>query len=457
MKKITFLLTFLTVVSLGYAQTNLQDFEGASPSLAGFEGLGSATVVANPNAAGVNTSANVAELVVTAAGQPWQGAETLLTTNYIDVSNPVTNTISIDVYSTSAFTLYLQVENGQGGAVNAGADQPYTDVGNWQTLTFTMNEAINGSGVANGEYGKVVFFPNWAGGGWNNPPVANTVYLDNLTGTQGSSAVADPEPASAAPVPTTADANVYSIYNDTNGYTNTFNVQYGFGGGVEVDLDPDGGVVNNAYKVDLNSAGFGQGEGGPDDVSDFDFVNFNYWFESTGGASGFRFTMISNTGGAGAQEFNYEFGDASASEQADIVENSWVTVSIPMSYFTGLGFDSSNLFQWKVDRLGLDANNTGFLYVDNIVLTKDFPLSRDEFATFDSKVYNNPTSTQWTISTPNTTIKSVEVFNVLGKRVLSQDVNDVTTNIPAQSLASGIYIARINSASGVKTIKLIRE
>lgn len=454
MKKITFLLVCL-IATVGMSQTNLEDFEG-SPDFSGFEGLGGANVVANPSVDSNNGSATVGELIVVQSGNPWQGANLVMQQNYIDVSNPVSNTVTVQAYSTTAFTLFAKLTDGQSGAVDSAADAAHTGSG-WETLTFTFNENLDGTASANGEYGLIAFFPNWNGSGWNDPEIEITVYIDNISGTAGSaigSGPADPTPSDAATIPTTPDGTVYSIYNDTNSYTTTFPVIYSFGGAEDVDLDA-GSDVNNALKVNLNSAGYGQGEAGPDDVSSYDYVNFNYWFSGTTGTPGFRFVLIDNDGTVG--EFEYEIGATGSGDEADIVSESWTLVSIPMSYFTGIGFDSTKLFQWKVDRYGLSADNGGYLYLDNVVLTQNFPLSRDEFATFDSKVFNNPTSTQWTISTPNTTIRSVEVFNLLGKRILSQDVNDVTVNIPAQSLASGIYIARINSASGVKTIKLIRE
>lgn len=454
MKKITFLLVCL-IATVGMSQTNLEDFEG-SPDFSGFEGLGGANVVANPSVDSNNGSATVGELIVVQSGNPWQGANLVMQQNYIDVSDPVSNTVTVQAYSTTAFTLFAKLTDGQSGAVDSAADAAHTGSG-WETLTFTFNENLDGTSSANGEYGLIAFFPNWNGSGWNDPEIEITVYIDNISGTAGSaigSGPADPTPSDAATIPTTPDGTVYSIYNDTNSYTTTFPVIYSFGGAEDVDLDA-GSDVNNALKVNLNSAGYGQGEAGPDDVSSYDYVNFNYWFSGTTGTPGFRFVLIDNDGTVG--EFEYEIGATGSGDEADIVSESWTLVSIPMSYFTGIGFDSTKLFQWKVDRYGLSADNGGYLYLDNVVLTQNFPLSRDEFATFDSKVFNNPTSTQWTISTPNTTIRSVEVFNLLGKRILSQDVNDVTVNIPAQSLASGIYIARINSASGVKTIKLIRE
>ena len=54
-------------------------------------------------------------------------------------------------------------------------------------------------------------------------------------------------------------------------------------------------------------------------------------------------------------------------------------------------------------------------------------------------------------------INSVEVFNVLGKKVISQNFNSDEASISVQSLASGIYLARLTTNAGVKTMKLIRE
>ncbi len=73
-------------------------------------------------------------------------------------------------------------------------------------------------------------------------------------------------------------------------------------------------------------------------------------------------------------------------------------------------------------------------------------------------VYPNPSNSNWNFRTPNTVINSVEVFNLLGKRVASQRNNNSTeASISTQGLSSGIYIARITTEQGVKSVKLIRE
>lgn len=447
MKKITFLLTFL-IATVGYSQDLLQDFESGGLG-ATFGSLASATVVADPASGGTNGM--VAELITSTAGEVWQGVNINISQN---VELTTQRTMTIDVYSTSAVSILVKVTASSDGGPDSSTEVSHTGSG-WETLTATFDSGRDGTAPANGTYTNFVVYPNWDTGTntYITPPVDRTIYVDNITG-KGVTTTADPEPTTAAPATTTPDSEAYSIYNDTNGYSTTFNVQYGFGTSSEVDLDATTGV-NNALKMNLNADGFGQGEGGPDDVSSYDFVNFVYWFSNTVGTPGFTFIMIDNDGAV--QEFSYQVGSTGAGDAADIVSDTWTLVSIPMSYFTNLGFDSTNLFQWKVDRYNQSGDNGGFLYLDNIILTQGSPLSRDEFSAFESSVYPNPSANGWNLNTPNTVIKSVEVFNLLGKRVASQKASSNNVTISTDGLASGIYLARITTELGTKTVKLLRD
>ena len=72
-------------------------------------------------------------------------------------------------------------------------------------------------------------------------------------------------------------------------------------------------------------------------------------------------------------------------------------------------------------------------------------------------VYPNPSSFDWNFRAPNTVIKSVEIFNLLGKRVVSQRNNSTDVAISTQGLTNGIYIARITTEQGTKSVKLIKN
>lgn len=81
-------------------------------------------------------------------------------------------------------------------------------------------------------------------------------------------------------------------------------------------------------------------------------------------------------------------------------------------------------------------------------------LSVSENSINNFKIYPNPTSIGYVniSSTTNETI-SVTVFDVLGKRVLNQKVNNDRLNVSA--LKSGIYIMKISQNNGIVTKKLV--
>ena len=127
-----------------------------------------------------------------------------------------------------------------------------------------------------------------------------------------------------------------------------------------------------------------------------------------------------------------------------------------MSYFTGLGFSNTNLFQWKFDPFMQSVVDGDIVYIDNILLTTNDILSVDNFETAEFKVFPNPTNSEWNLS-GNSVINNVAVYDILGKRVLSMTPNSTETKIDATTLRTGVYFARIEGANGLKTIKLVRE
>lgn len=74
------------------------------------------------------------------------------------------------------------------------------------------------------------------------------------------------------------------------------------------------------------------------------------------------------------------------------------------------------------------------------------------------KAYPNPSVSFWTIDNQSQSIQTVELFDVTGKRVLTQKVlGQEEIIINSKNLPKGLYIGRIETITGVKTIKLVRE
>ena len=446
MKKITFFI-FLMTFSIGNAQIDpSDDFEGNGNITWKADNNEMNTSFDNPAPGGINTSAKVLEY--SDEGGTYSNIQFDLSTDTTvkyDLTTKNVFTLKVFVPTptvavTQSKILWLKLQDGsKGGNSWEGQvvkEQAYEyDV--WQELTFDFSSIKSSL-----DRSRLVIQFN----GENNSEHVKA-YIDDISIGEGDGTVVDPP---AAPVPSIADGNAYSIYNDTNGYTSTFPVEYSFGSATDVDLD-DGTDVNNALKVDLSSAGFGQGEGGPDDVSEYNYVNFNYWYSGT---SGFRFVMIDNDGTV--SEFHYEIGSVAEGDQADIVSETWTQLYIPMSFFTDSGMDSSKLFQWKVDRYRVDSNNGGLLFLDNIILTKNNILSVEDTNTFKSIIYPNPTSSRLTISAPKI-INNVAIYNLLGKQVMSIEVNKNTESIDVSNLPSGVYLIRYNVDNAVGTAKFVKQ
>ena len=54
-------------------------------------------------------------------------------------------------------------------------------------------------------------------------------------------------------------------------------------------------------------------------------------------------------------------------------------------------------------------------------------------------------------------INSVEVYNVLGKQVLTLEANSNKVVLSGAALNNGIYFARVNAENGSKTLKLVKN
>lgn len=442
MKKITLLFVLFTF-SFGFSQDLLLGFEtGESGGVNGGPfGNGPAPVV--EAGTGTNTT-QVLKIVGNPTGEPWQGINLNLTS---PVNLTTTQTMTIDVFSDTAITFLVKATGGVGGPPVVAAAVSHTGGSTWQTLSFTFDTVLDGQGApASGVYDGFVIHTYWAPGavGFFNPTVptpARTFYVDNIKGPMASAPVI-PTPSTPAPVPTTANADVYSIYNDTNNYTTVFPVAYSFGTlSAEPDLD-DTAVVNKAYRFNFGIAGWGQGEAMAN-VTSYGFVSFDYWAQP-GLPNGFRFVMISNNGAV--TEHVYEIGT-----NQPLVTGQWTKVEIPMSYFTGIGFAATNFFQWKVSPFGDSVNNAGFVYVDNILLTVNSVLSDKNFTASNVSMYPNPANDMVTINTIEN-IDSVSVMNVLGQTVLTKEVNSNNFTLDVSELNSGQYFLSLDS-NGTRVVK----
>ena len=442
--------------------TIVQDFENeASFEFEGFEGLAGATIEAAPT----GDNGNSLKLEIVASGMPWQGAFVDQLDTFLDLTD--NKTIQVDVYATQAFHLLFKVEDGNGP--DAAASQSYTEPNTWQTLTFTMDEALDGTGVANGIYSRFVVFPNWndTDSGFNTPPSTFTAYIDNVT------AVASPADGGGEPVepgePGEIGEESVSVDASANwlGFANVFNLPSENDGvfifasewGV-ADLRTDIDTENNTLTLFPN---FNTYANNPGD---------EFWINPTTGEGNKIFegiTFVESTALAGnILEFTGTVESFTISPEytvtafirvfnADFSFNKSVVEELTGTGDFELLYDDVDLendvtVQYGFTVIGVNANPANEAALGNVVVGP-VSLSNTRFETIDVQVYPNPVSDILTIQSANI-LSSVELYSINGRLVFKQ--NNVNS-IDMRDYSNGMYLLKITSEGQSITKKIIKK
>jgi hypothetical protein len=94
---------------------------------------------------------------------------------------------------------------------------------------------------------------------------------------------------------------------------------------------------------------------------------------------------------------------------------------------------------------------------DIMAVTVNLVLDREDFALSNLKVYPNPSSDVITIE-GNETLSSLVLMNLLGQRVIQQEVTATSTQINVSSLPQATYILQVNGANGgTATFKIVKQ
>jgi len=200
----------------GTVTSSVQDFEGTAPTFTVFGNIAPVEVVANPDATGANTSAQVAKMTKTSGSEVWAGS-------FFDVSAPldVANfpKMTVKTWSPKAgATVRLKIENQANNQEFFEVDATTTVANSWEELTFDLSTAQAFT------YDRIVIFFDFGNTGDDSE-----YYYDefNLVDDSGSGV---------------------SIFQDFEGTTPTFTV-FGNIADIEVIDNPDATGANTTGKV----------------------------------------------------------------------------------------------------------------------------------------------------------------------------------------------------------------
>jgi hypothetical protein len=147
--------------------------------------------------------------------------------------------------------------------------------------------------------------------------------------------------------------------------------------------------------------------------------------------------------------------------QPNTVVNAWETLTYDITGAIASG-ENHDIDQIVVFTDWQARTTDNISYFDNVswegLKIAEAPLlGTEDFEALELKVYPNPTQNVWNIKSGNQIINSVQVFDMLGKYVMSINPNSNETQIDASTFNAGLYFVKIKSDAGSKTIKLINN
>lgn len=440
MKKITIFFTFLLTSVCGFSQELLENGDFETGDSTGWIGNAANVVTEGGNSynstnvdeAGNPYDVNLSQVESMTSGQTYQltfdawsdGNRTMIAGIGLNEAPWTNNTQTINLTSTTqnfSLTLVANFTNTNSRVIfDMGADTGFVGIDN---VSLTAVDPSCTDGVQNGDETGVD-----CGGSCD--------------------ACSDPAPNNAPSTPPARpSADVISIYGQAYGTPEGLNGVSWDNGSNAVEEEYAG---NNILKITNGTSDFiGFDVANTDgyvDATEMTHIHADFWVAGDYVAGQVLKIKLSNHDDDG--EINAIIKEIATS--ANDAET-WVSIDAE------LGSDARERIAQVLLIYTNSAGAPNVLYTDNIYFHKNTVLSNRDDALFESKIYPNPSSDTWTISTPNNMINSVEVFNVLGKKVISQNFNSDEVSISVQSLASGIYLARLTTNAGVKTMKLIRE
>ncbi len=482
MKNIFLLLALLFYLT-GYSQQQefLLDFELGTPSGVAsnwytFENNPApAEVVDNPDLNGSNAfDSKVLKVVVGPDNAFYAGVnnawdEQVFGTWEIEMEVANNLTLSMDVHKNYVGTVGIKMGTNSQGTSFQITDQNVgnTVVDEWQTLTWDLS-GINPNGDLT-NISQIVVFVDWREG-MPDRAENSTIYIDNIkfnankltdappvdtcyNGIQDNDETGIDCGGSCSVCPSSAPV----IIEDFEGIPPQIAADNGLGSTTIVSDPVTGGINDNVLEIVTSSSAV-QWQNAQVFLQDYYIHLMSENKVVTADVySTTAFTMLAKVVDA--------VGGTLADESATDASHSgsgWETLSFdfsnPKDNTPTAAFVYGRILFFPLwNGNGWNPSTETTTYVDNITALTTATAGLEEKDLINVVIYPNPSNSDWIFKTTNTVITSVEVFNLLGKRVVLQNNNSINVVISTQGLTNGVYIAKVNTVLGTKSMKLIKN
>jgi len=417
------------------------DFEGGSPVTADFTDFdgGIGTVEANSVSGGINTSATVAKLVRN-GGEVWAGSKIALS-NTLDFSTD--NKIRMKVYTDAPIgtAVAFKIENFD-GSVFVEVPGVTTATGAWETLEWDF------TGAAAATYNNLVFLFDL--GNVGDGTATSTFYFDDIEQFNSGGGLDQID----LPIDFEGSTTDYTV-TDFGGNTSTLVVDPEDSGNMVIQSIKGAAAETWAGTTISNDTGafvFTDGLASLIPFSGSDTkMNLRVWSPDAGipvrlkaeDATDNTHTVETETltTSVGWQTLEFDFANEA-------------TGTATLAFGLGQGWVYSKIsifFNFGTD--GATAGEKTY-YFDEAMFGPTLGINDFEINNF--KIYPNPTQNNWTLKATQQ-ITQIQVFDILGKNVLTMTPNKNEVMIDASSLKTGLYFAKVQTPNGINSVKLIKK
>lgn len=387
-------------------------------------GGATASVLPNPHMDAINPSATVGQ-IVRDGGDFSAGSKIFLDTN-IDLSTEWQ--ISMKVYTTAPVgtRIKLELENAAG---RTNLDYLTTVSGAWETATWNFDGQAS-------DYNRIQFIFDFGNVG---DGTATSVFLFDDVQQEIGPAIPDPV---ATTLPIDFESSVV-----TSDFTNFFGAVTTVIPNPQIDENNPSATVGQFLRS--GGSGFMRSKliltAPLTNMSTIGTVSMKVYTDAPVGTI-LKFKLeniVPNTFGKEADALTTVSGE-------------WAT------YTWDLSNEDSPIYDVLTLMLGYnglnDASANATFLFDDIEIVANLSDGSDEtLNTNDFSIYPNPSKDSVTLSSKNKNLKTVVLFDILGNQILLLQPNSRATTINVSDLASGIYIAKIETEAGFGSLKLIKN
>ncbi|HIB38251.1 T9SS type A sorting domain-containing protein [Mesonia sp.] len=360
----------------------------------------------------------------------------------IDVTTPGMNNFHLDVWSPNSTEFRVKLvdfkgDGYQGANGDTEAELSFALTPNsWNSLDIPLSDFMNAGMTDMTDINQMVISSDPAG--------ASTVYIDNVY--FSSESTPQDEPMMAAPTPTLDPANVISLFSDpyTDVNVDTWNTGWSAANYEEVMIE---GNPTKKYTA-LNFNGTETTNPSIDATTPgMMYFHMDVW---TPNSNTFRVKLV-DFKGDGFQGAN---GDTEAELSFAPNQGEWVSLDIPLSDFMNAGMtDMTDINQLVISS---DPAGASTVFIDNVYFATEASLSIETKSNIITTVYPNPSTSNWNFVSEKI-IEQAEIFDITGKKVLTEKIGNKQFTISGSHLPSGVYFAKLNTNQSFKTIKLIKN